>query len=73
MLGLRQTHYRGRERLQMHAYLVATAYNLLKIARLARPPNETAALGAVLLDAAGHNSGLNPVNLAVHLRSHNEN
>jgi transposase len=32
--GLRQTRYRGRERVQMHAYLVAAAYNLLRIARL---------------------------------------
>jgi len=33
--GLRKTRYRGRERVQMHAYLVATAYNLVRIARLA--------------------------------------
>jgi len=33
--GLRQTRYRGRARVQMHAYLVAAAYNLLRIARLA--------------------------------------
>lgn len=32
--GLRKTRYRGRERVQMHAYLVAAAYNLLRIARL---------------------------------------
>jgi len=32
--GLRQTRYRGRARVQMHAYLVAAAYNLLRIARL---------------------------------------
>jgi len=32
--GLRKTRYRGRERVQMHAYLVGTAYNLLRIARL---------------------------------------
>jgi hypothetical protein len=25
--GLRRTRYRGRERVQMHAYLVAAAYN----------------------------------------------
>jgi hypothetical protein len=31
--------YRGRERVQMHAYLVAAAYNLLSIARLAEAPN----------------------------------
>ncbi|MGO9449991.1 MAG: IS5 family transposase [Candidatus Binataceae bacterium] len=36
--GLRQTRYRGRERVQMHAYLVAAAYNLLRIARLAPAP-----------------------------------
>jgi transposase len=33
--GLRKTRYRGRERVQLHAYLVATAYNLIRIARLA--------------------------------------
>ncbi len=33
--GLRRTRYRGRERVQMHAYLVAAAYNLVRIARLA--------------------------------------
>jgi len=32
--GLRQTRYRGRLRVQMHAYLVATAYNLIRIAKL---------------------------------------
>jgi transposase len=32
--GLRKTRYRGRERVQMHAYLVAAAYNLIRIARL---------------------------------------
>jgi transposase len=33
--GLRRTRYRGRQRVQMHAYLVAAAYNLVRIARLA--------------------------------------
>jgi transposase len=33
--GLRKTRYRGRKRVQMHAYFVAAAYNLLRIARLA--------------------------------------
>jgi IS5 family transposase len=33
--GLRKTRYRGRARVQWHAYLVAAAYNLLRIARLA--------------------------------------
>jgi len=33
--GLRKTRYRGCERVQLHAYLVATAYNLMRIARLA--------------------------------------
>ena len=33
--GLRKTRYRGRERVQMLAYLVAAAYNLARIARLA--------------------------------------
>jgi hypothetical protein len=32
--GLRQTRYRGRARVQMHAYLVAAAYNLIRIAKL---------------------------------------
>lgn len=32
--GLRKTHYRGCERVQMHAYLVAAAYNLVRIAKL---------------------------------------
>jgi len=32
--GLRQTRYRGRARVQMHAYFVAAAYNLLRIAKL---------------------------------------
>jgi transposase len=36
--GLRKTRYRGRERVQMHAYLVGAAYNLLRIARLLAAP-----------------------------------
>ena len=36
--GLRKTRYRGRERVQMHAHLVAAAYNLVRIARLAPAP-----------------------------------
>jgi transposase len=36
--GLRRTHYRGRQRVQMHAYLVAASYNLLRIARLSAAP-----------------------------------
>jgi transposase len=32
--GLRRTRYRGRARVQMHAYLVAAAYNLIRIAKL---------------------------------------
>jgi transposase len=36
--GLRKTRYRGRERVQMHAYLVGAAYNLLRIARLVPAP-----------------------------------
>jgi transposase len=36
--GLRKTRYRGRARVQMHAYLVAAAYNLLRIARLVPAP-----------------------------------
>jgi len=36
--GLRKTRYRGRARVQMHAYLVGAAYNLLRIARLLAAP-----------------------------------
>lgn len=36
--GLRKTRYRGRERVQMHAYLVATAYNLIRLAKLSPAP-----------------------------------
>jgi transposase len=36
--GLRRTRYRGLERTQLHAYLVAAAYNLLRIARLSPAP-----------------------------------
>lgn len=36
--GLRQTRYRGRIRVQMHAYLVAAAYNLMRIAKLSPAP-----------------------------------
>jgi IS5 family transposase len=36
--GLRRTRYRGLDRTQLHAYLVATAYNLLRIARLRPAP-----------------------------------
>jgi hypothetical protein len=36
--GLRKTRYRGRERVQMNAYLVGAAYNLLRIARLISTP-----------------------------------
>jgi hypothetical protein len=32
--GLRKTRYRDRARVQLHAYLVAAAYNLVRIARL---------------------------------------
>jgi IS5 family transposase len=36
--GLRRTRYRGLGRTQLHAYLVAAAYNLLRIARLITAP-----------------------------------
>ena len=36
--GLRKTRYRGCERVQMQAYLVGAAYNLLRIARLIATP-----------------------------------
>ena len=36
--GLRRTRYRGRQRVQMHAYLVVAAYNRVRIARLSPPP-----------------------------------
>jgi IS5 family transposase len=35
--GLRRTRYRGLERTQLAAYLVAAAYNLVRMARLATP------------------------------------
>jgi IS5 family transposase len=36
--GFRKTRYHGGKRVQMHAYLVAAAYNLLRIARLVPAP-----------------------------------
>jgi transposase len=36
--GLRKTRYRGRDRVQMHGYIVAAAYNLIRIAHLAPAP-----------------------------------
>jgi IS5 family transposase len=36
--GVRRTRYRGCERVQMHAYLVAAAYNLIRIAKLSPAP-----------------------------------
>ena len=36
--GLRQTRYRGRTRVQMHAYVVAAAFNLMRIAKLSPAP-----------------------------------
>jgi IS5 family transposase len=36
--GLRKTRYHGRGRVQMHAYLVAAAYNLIRIAHLETAP-----------------------------------
>ena len=36
--GLRKTRYCGRDRVQMHAYLVAAAYNLIRIAKLRPAP-----------------------------------
>jgi IS5 family transposase len=36
--GLRRTRYRGLERTQLHAHLVAAAYNLLRIATLSPAP-----------------------------------
>jgi IS5 family transposase len=36
--GLRRTRYRGLDRTQLHAYWVAAAYNLLRIARLSPGP-----------------------------------
>lgn len=36
--GLRRTRYRGCGRVQMHAYLVAAAYNLMRIAKLSPAP-----------------------------------
>jgi transposase len=36
--GLRRTRYRGLDRTQLHAHLVAAAYNLLRIAKLSPAP-----------------------------------
>jgi IS5 family transposase len=36
--SLARTRYRGLERTQLHAHLVAAAYNLLRIARLSPAP-----------------------------------
>jgi IS5 family transposase len=36
--GLRKTRYRGLAGVQMHAYLVAAAYNLIRIAKLTPAP-----------------------------------
>ena len=36
--GLRKTRYHGLQRVQMHAYLVAAAYNLVRIAKLSPTP-----------------------------------
>ena len=36
--GLRKTRYRGRARVTLHAYLVATAHNLLRLAKLLPAP-----------------------------------
>jgi IS5 family transposase len=36
--GLRRTRFRGLARVQLHAYLVAAAYNLLRISRLRPVP-----------------------------------
>jgi IS5 family transposase len=36
--GLRRTRNRSRARVQMHAYLVAAAYNLVRIANLSPAP-----------------------------------
>jgi len=36
--GLHKTRYCGRDRVQMHAYLVAAAYNLIRIAKLRPAP-----------------------------------
>jgi IS5 family transposase len=36
--GLRRSRYRGPERVQMHAYLVAAAYNPIRVAKLSTAP-----------------------------------
>ena len=36
--GLLTTRYRGRDRVQMHGYIVAAAYNLIRIAHLLPAP-----------------------------------
>ena len=37
--GFRRTRFRGLARTQLAGYLVASAYNLARLARLAAPPN----------------------------------
>jgi len=36
--GLRRTRFRGLARVQLHAYLVGAAYNLLRLSRLRPVP-----------------------------------
>ena len=37
--GFRRTRYRGLQRTQLAGYVVATAYNLVRMARLVAPPS----------------------------------
>lgn len=52
--GLRKTRHRGRHRVQMHGYMVAEAYNLIRIAHLApASAHEDSARSSSLATAAG--------------------
>jgi Transposase DDE domain len=53
--GLRKTGYRGLDRTQLHAYWVAAAYNLLRIARLSPAPHEARLHHTAALVAARDN------------------
>lgn len=44
--GFRRTRYRGMDRTGLAGYLVATAYNLVRMAKLLRPGAKAASVGA---------------------------
>lgn len=51
--GLRKTRYLGLDRTELHSYLVAAAYNLLRIARLSPALHEVRLQHAIALASAG--------------------